>query len=126
MSIAKHHNEWLSLIEVSGPFLSIPVLMRTFPQGLNALDHDQLTELRLAYNEWLDNQNSLRPSPAIHSIWIRYVFDHVLGFDKAHLLEGPAISPTLSAFIAEQGETLRPNLVIADPAAGSVKSRMLV
>ncbi|MEN6621689.1 MAG: endonuclease domain-containing protein, partial [Smithella sp.] len=126
MSIAKHHNEWLSLIEVSGPFLSMPVLMRTFPQGLNALDHDQLTELRLAYNEWLDNQNSLRPSPAIHSIWIRYVLEHVLGFDKAHLLEGPVIPSTLSAFIAEQGETLRPDLVIADPAAGSAKPRMLV
>lgn len=27
MSIARHHNEWLSLLEVSGPFLSLPVLI---------------------------------------------------------------------------------------------------
>ncbi len=126
MSIARHHNEWLSLIEVSGPFLSMPVLMRTFPQGLNALDHDQLAELRLAYNEWLDDQNSLKPSPAIHSVWIRYVLEHVLGFEKPQVLEGPAIPPTLSAFIAEQGVTLRPDLAIADPAADSSKPRMLV
>jgi hypothetical protein len=126
MSIARHHNEWLSLIEISGPFLSMPVLMRTFPQGLNALDHDQMTELRLAYNEWLDNQNSLRPSPAIHSIWIRYVLEHVLSFEKARILEGPAILSTLSAFIAEQAETLHPDLVIADTATGPAKPRMLV
>ncbi len=27
MSIAKHHAEWLSLMEISGPFLSMPVLL---------------------------------------------------------------------------------------------------
>jgi hypothetical protein len=36
MSIARHHAEWLSLVEVSGPFLSMPVLLRVFPQGLDA------------------------------------------------------------------------------------------
>jgi len=114
MSIARHHNEWLSLIEISGPFLSLPVLMRTFPQGLDALDRDGLAELRLAYEEWLDDQNSLRPSPAIHSVWVRYVLEHVLGFEKSHLLEGPAIPATLQAFVAEQGETLRPDLVVSN------------
>ena len=71
MSIARDHNEWLSLIEVSGPFLSMPVLLRVFPQGLNAPDRELISELRLAYDEWLDDQNSLRPSSAIHSVWIR-------------------------------------------------------
>ena len=33
MTIAKHHAEWLSLIEVSGPFLSLPVLVQRFPAG---------------------------------------------------------------------------------------------
>jgi hypothetical protein len=27
MSIARHHAEWLSLLDVSGPFLSLPVLL---------------------------------------------------------------------------------------------------
>jgi hypothetical protein len=113
MSIARHHNEWLSLLEVSGPFLSMPVLLRVFPQGLEALDRDMLAELRQAYEEWLDDQNSLRPTPAIHSVWVRYVLEHVLGFEKSNLLEGPAIPSNLSTFVAEQGETLRPDLVIA-------------
>jgi hypothetical protein len=113
MSIARHHNEWFSLIEISGPFLSLPVLMRTFPQGLDALDRDSFAELRLAYEEWLDDQNSLRPSPAIHSIWVRYVLEKVLGIEKASLLEGPAIPPMMKAFIAEQNTTLLPDLVIA-------------
>jgi hypothetical protein len=30
MSIARHHAEWLSLIETSGPFLSLPVLDMDF------------------------------------------------------------------------------------------------
>lgn len=126
MSIARHHNEWLSLIEISGPFLSLPVLMRTFPQGLEALDRDGLAELRLAYEEWLDDQNSLRPSPAIHSVWVRYVLEHVLGFGKSHLLEGPAIPATLQAFVAEQGETLRPDLAIVSNDPSVQKPRMLV
>lgn len=126
MSIARHHNEWLSLVEVSGPFLSLPVLMRVFPQGLDALDRDGLTELRQAYEEWLDDQNGLRPSPAIHSVWVRYVLEHNLGFEKADLLEGPAIPATLKAFVAEQGETLSPDLVIASSDPSEPKPRMLI
>ena len=38
MSIARHHAEWLPLVEVSGPFLSMPVLLEAFPQGLEAHD----------------------------------------------------------------------------------------
>lgn len=34
MTPARHHAEWLSLVESSGPFLSMPVLLRVFPQGL--------------------------------------------------------------------------------------------
>ena len=34
MSIARHHAEWLSLVPVSGPFLSLPVLLEAFPYGL--------------------------------------------------------------------------------------------
>jgi hypothetical protein len=34
MSSARQHNEWLQLIEISGAFLSMPVLERVFPQGL--------------------------------------------------------------------------------------------
>ena len=34
--IEDHHAEWLSLVETSGPFLTIPTLKRTLPDGLDA------------------------------------------------------------------------------------------
>ena len=46
MSIASHHAEWLSLVETSGPFLSMPVLLRAFPNGLEKYERDQIARLR--------------------------------------------------------------------------------
>ena len=40
MPYSGNHNEWLSLIEVSGPFLSVPVLDRVLPQGLEPDRHE--------------------------------------------------------------------------------------
>ena len=34
MSSTSVHDEWLSLIEISGPFLAIPVLKEVFPSAL--------------------------------------------------------------------------------------------
>ena len=80
MSIARHHSEWLSLVEVSGPFLSMPVLMRVFPQGLDAHDPETSARLRLAYEEWEENNEAGRtPNPAIHGAWVKFVLTNVLG-----------------------------------------------
>lgn len=51
MSIARHHSEWLSLVETSGPFLSMPVLLRVFPQGLELRDPAKASRLREAYED---------------------------------------------------------------------------
>jgi hypothetical protein len=37
MSIVRHHNIWLSLFEIPGPFLSLPTQIHNFPQRLLAL-----------------------------------------------------------------------------------------
>jgi hypothetical protein len=63
MSIARHHAEWLSLVEASGPFLSLPVLLKAFPAGLDAHEPEQLKLLRSAYEEWQDSQFGLKPEP---------------------------------------------------------------
>jgi len=112
MSITRHHAEWLSLLDISGPFLSLKVLTSAFPQGLNEPDADVARELRLAYEEWANNQQGLRPDPAIHAAWVRFVLRDVLGFTSDLLLTGPAIPEVLKATIAEQGETLRPDLMV--------------
>ena len=115
MPSSRHHNEWLTLIEVSGPFLSVPVLERVFPHGLDAHDPDHTRVLKLAYEEWEENQQGDRPSPAIHREWVNFVLRQTLGLPDEVLAEGQAIPQTLRATIAEHGETLRPDLVVRNP-----------
>lgn len=109
MSIARHHAEWLSLLEISGPFLSMPVLMRAFPQGLDAHDPDLLAGLRAAAGEWEESKRD----PAIHRAWVRWVLREALGLPDNLLIED--IPSDLTTRIAEHGETLRPDLALANP-----------
>ena len=60
------HADWMSLIEISGPFLSLPVLDRIFPQGLDAGDPDTRRDLRSRFSEWEAEQEKRRPDRAIH------------------------------------------------------------
>ncbi len=122
MSISRHHAEWLSLLEISGPFLSMPVLLRAFPQGLDAHDADLTRSLRLAYDEWLDNQGGLRADPAIHRAWVQWVMENVLEMPP----EVATVNDTggLLVTLAEHGETIRPDFVVAEPGSG--RARLLV
>ena len=128
MPSSRHHTEWLSLIEVSGPFLSVPVLERVFPQGLDAHDPDHVRVLRLAFDEWEENRDSDSPRPAIHREWIRFVLKETLGLPSEVLAEGQDIPQTLKAKISEHGETLRPDVVVRNPEGvpGAGKPRLLV
>ena len=117
MSIARQHAEWLSLIEVSGPFLSMPVLLNVFPQGLEK--DEQEAELRrtlhMAYDEWADNQAGVHPEPAIHREWLRFVLANVLEMPKEMLPEGQALPPELRAYMPEHSETLLPDMALISP-----------
>jgi hypothetical protein len=128
MSTARHHAEWLSLVEVSGPFLSLPVLLQVFPNGLEAHEPEQMRLLRLAHEEWEDNQKSLQPETAIHRAWVEFVFQETLGLPGEVLLSGQAIPTGLQVTIAEHQETLRPDWVVVNPrdAAEAGKPRLLV
>lgn len=123
MSITRHHAEWLNLVPNSGPFLSLPALSQEFKQGLDAHDAEHARRLRLAFNEWDDNQAGPRPDAAIHRAWVKLVLSETLGFDEL-LAEGQAIPQTLKSEIAECGETLRPDWVVNDPK--TKKARFLV
>ena len=128
MSTARHHAEWLSLVEVSGPFLSLPVLLQVFPNGLEAHEPEQMRLLRLAHEEWEDNQKSLQPETAIHRAWVEFVLQEMLGLPGEVLLSGQAIPTGLHVRIAEHQETLRPDWVVVNPhdAAETGKPRLLV
>jgi hypothetical protein len=53
-SIDAHHREWLNLIEIEGPFLSLPVLKKAFPDGLENPEDtkDKAAAIRAGIEEW--------------------------------------------------------------------------
>lgn len=119
MSSKNIHDEWLSLVEISGPFLAPPVLNEAFPQGLDLLDPAKRKRLRQTYEEWREALDSEDPEfEKLHQAWIKEVISNCLGFDEdskgAHLKFGPAMPPTLVVQIPEQGVTLTPEYVLVD------------
>jgi hypothetical protein len=120
-STPRHHAEWLSLLEISGPFLSMPVLMDVFSSGLNDLETDTAAAMRNAYEEWLETNTD----PAIQTAWIRFVLANLLDYEEdVVLLSGQAVPQGLQAHIAQQGVTLRPDMVLVEP--DTRKPRLLV
>ena len=126
MSIARHHAEWLSLIEASGPFLSLQTLLEVFPQGLDAHDPERFRVLRQAYEEWLENHSDV----GIHRTWGEWVLKEILEFPDEVLKTGQNIPQGLKVFIPEHQETLRPDYIVnsIDDSADSnrPKIRLLV
>jgi hypothetical protein len=102
----------------------MPVLLDTFPNGLDTVDPDRIRNLRSAYEEWADNQGGLKPDPAIHSAWVRYVLTAALEYDEHFLVNSQAIPTGIKAFFSEHGETLRPDLALIGPK--TQKPRLLI
>jgi len=119
MSVSRHHAEWLSLVESSGPFLSLPVLMRVFPQGLDPRDPEQAKQLRLAYEEWQESPSL----PGKQRAWLMYVLTQALGHPEKLLLEGQALPAGLTATMAEYCETLRPDIALVGPAGSDLAGK---
>lgn len=77
------HQDWLSLVEISGPFLAVPVLKEAFPQGLEELDGGKRKRLRQAYDEWRDALETDDPRFAdLHAAWIDEVLSRGLELDE--------------------------------------------
>lgn len=111
MSITRHHADWLSLVEVSGPFVSLPVLMQAFPQGLEPRDPAQARVLRAAYEEWHDNP----AAPGNQRAWVMHVLTSILGYPENQVTEGQTLPAGLEASMPEVGETLRPDFALVGP-----------
>lgn len=120
-SNVSNHADWLSLLEVSGSFISMEVLKREFPQGLDARDATQAKALRAAYTEWQEN-------PSKHYAWIRHVLTQLLGYPENLITEGQSLPAGLEASLPEMGETLRPDFaLIAPPGTDNAgKAQLLI
>jgi len=102
------HIDWLKLIEVSGPFLSVPVLTAEWPD-LEALDAHALERLRQEHRQWQED-------PARnHAGWTGYVLGELLGWDDATQRVG---QEQLALEVPEHEATLIPSFTLADPGTG--------
>ncbi len=119
MSYDNTHHDWLSLIEISGPFLAVPVLKEAFPQGLEELDATKRKRLRQAYEEW---REALELDDAqfaeLHDAWIDEVLSRGLEIDedgKGDILKrADWCAANLKASLPEHGVTLSPDLAVVD------------
>ena len=113
--IEDHHAEWLSLVETSGPFLTIPTLKRTLPDGLDAAPA-ALADLRIAYAEWQEN-------PDLQARWVKWVLQELL---ELHDSVAEATEADPSHCVAEHNVTLRPTFVVRDPSRDASPAVLLV
>jgi hypothetical protein len=116
-SPAAEHAEWLGLIDVSGPFLSVKVLLEAFPQGLDADEPGLAGDLRRRLGEWHDNNEARKPDYGIHDTFIRFVLGDILEIRPKLLQEGPAIPPTARAALPEHRVTLAPKFAVGQSGA---------
>ncbi|MBT8768738.1 Eco57I restriction-modification methylase domain-containing protein [Metapseudomonas boanensis] len=121
------HDEWLSLIEVSGPFLATPVLKRVFSTGLPAVEPRIRQYLRQAYDEWSEARDNDDPRfTELHRAWIHEVLARGLEYDETDsgelLLRGERIPSELRVTLSEHGVTLEPDYALVSGG----KSQLLV
>lgn len=118
------HHDWLALIEISGPFLAVPVLKEAFPQGLEELDGIKRKRLRQAYEEWREALETDDPQfDTLHAAWIDEVLARGLELDedgKADALKRAEwCAANLSAALPEHGVMLAPDLAVIDEQRGN-------
>jgi hypothetical protein len=111
-------HEWLNLIEVSGPFLAVPVLRDVFPQGLEALPSGRPQRLRRTYEEWRDavDMDDL-DLQALHAAWIDDVLLTALEMDETVLRKGAGLPERLKVSMPEHGVTVAPDLAVINPTS---------
>ncbi len=109
------HQRWLDLTEVSGPFLTMPVLLGAWPQ-LDTLEKDERSRLRARHADWTAD------TAAGQAEWIAYVLGSLLGWgDALTLRQGVEDVPTLDRLtlpVPGHHTEVRPDFVLAEPGAG--------
>lgn len=103
-----HHAEWLSLVDVSGPFFALTVLDQVMPQGVDPHEPRLTARLRQAYREWREAPAELlRP-------WTELVLKEVFGFQDSVLVTGQAVPPRARVRLDQYGETLSPDWAVVE------------
>lgn len=104
------HIEWLKLIEVSGPFLSVPVLTKEWPD-LEPLDFGMRERLRRAHADWQVSGQ--------RDEWIAFVLEDLLGWRDAVRLAGDFSD--LALHVPEHEAVITPSFTLSDPLSGEIR-----
>ena len=110
------NHEWLNLVEVSGPFLAVPVLCEVFQQGIESLSSERSQRLRRAYIEWRDAVDA--GDTTLHTAWVEEVLLTALEADESVLRRSAVLPDRLTVSLPEHGVSIAPDLVIVNPAGG--------
>jgi hypothetical protein len=110
------HQEWLDLVEVSGPFLTMPVLLQAWPQ-LDGFAKDERARLRARHADWQTDP----ASGGVRDEWIAYVLGTLLEWGDALILrQGADDDLALDHFtldLPEHGARVRADFALAEPGA---------
>ncbi|MGE3507263.1 MAG: restriction endonuclease [Vicinamibacterales bacterium] len=117
-TVASVHNDWLTLVEPVGAFLTIPVLKRVFPNGIAPVDRDVRADVRQRLDE-------LTSDVAARTAWLQWIARDLLSLGP-RLREASAIPAGLTHTVAERHTTLRPDFVVVEPQKdGEDRARLL-
>ena len=107
--IRKRHS-WLELLQISGPFLTLPVVHRVFPNGLAEVPAPERTKIRGPVAQMMDDRGASRHK--VIETLLHDVFDW-----QQHLVLGDAVPQTLTEIVAEHSIPIRPDFGYFDEQA---------
>ncbi|MEU7353097.1 hypothetical protein ABZ663_22245 [Streptomyces albidoflavus] len=113
----RRHLSWLELVDVSGPFLTLPVLLEHWDPGLDALERPARQALREAHEQWQ------QAGAAGQGEWITFVLRELLEWqDALRIADGDDPFATDNAELDKlaldvpQHETqIRPDFALIEP-----------
>lgn len=110
---AAQHNEWLRLIEYSGPFLVVGVLNEAFPQDLESVETPRRQRVRKAYEEWGEAVEVDDPLlKKLHHEWINLILKEILEYDTSILKTGKDIPSALTYREPMSGTEIKPDYAV--------------
>ena len=99
---ARRRHAWLELVQTSGPFLTLPVVNRVYPDGLPEISSDIRAAMRAAVADMLDSAGATR------RVAIEEVLRNALDWDT-HLAQGHDIAAAMAEPVPGHSATITPD-----------------